>query len=78
MNKKLQNFSLAYNALPVGLKKEAREKIKTDCFLMNDNQFYNRKSGRVRISEYQAARIINIFLRYGIDAFTGNVLDLAG
>lgn len=77
MSKKLRNFSQAYNALPVRLRKGVREQIKKECFLMNDNQFYNRKSGRVRISEYQAVRIIDIFQRFGIDAFTGSIMGLA-
>lgn len=68
---------MAFNALPTILQKEVRESIKKECFWNSDCQFYSRKSGRVKIRDYEAVRIINIFRKYGIDAYTGKVIGVS-
>lgn len=68
---KLLNFEDAYDNLPYGLRDEVKAKIKEACFLESDVQFYNRKKGASRIREYEKNRIVEIFAKYGIDAYTG-------
>ena len=71
MSDNLEGFKMAWKALPTELRKEVREDIKRRCHLRTDFQFNDRKTGRVKISIYEASRIKGIFAKHGIDALSG-------
>lgn len=69
-----KNFSKGYEALPPALKKQVREAIIRDVFLVKNNQtFYNKKNGKENITEYEWSGIERVFNELGVDAKTGKV-----
>lgn len=75
MRKTMTDFKTAWESVPPSIQRKIREAVKTKCGLRSDYQFNDRKTGRVRIREYEEKQILEAFALYGVDAHTGKTLE---
>lgn len=69
----MTDFKAAWEALPPELQRAVRDSIKEGCRLRSDHQFNDRRTGRVRIREYEKDVIMRSFAIHGVNATTGEL-----
>jgi hypothetical protein len=61
-----KGFTTGYNALPIGAKREAENKLCNALNINNRNSLYEYRTGKREPKISQAEAVAQVFLEYGI------------
>ena len=67
-----RKFKTAYDSLPPKLRKTVRERLTRDVFMVDNRQtFYDKKNGKVPLTDYEWVKAKELFAEFGVNAETG-------